>query len=203
MEFKKIDPMNPRLSNVNRIILSIGHGGLSENADPGAIDSKTGVKENAEAKIIVAKLAAHLTANGFTVLMLPDFSLAQSIRHVNEIGNARSDWALEIHKDSTESFKPTTQATMMGVYYHPTSKGSKDIAESLVANLKNAGANLRSWSRPDTVSNHGRLGWIRQPKMLSHIIEAGFIQDSNTEADHEKYALLIAKAICGVMDKVF
>ncbi|MDP4277429.1 MAG: N-acetylmuramoyl-L-alanine amidase [Bacteroidota bacterium] len=196
--------MNPRLAKINRIILSIGHGGIGgEKSDPGAIDAKTGAKENEVAKCIVTRLAGHLTANGFTVLMIPDYSLSRSISLVNEIGKATTDWALELHKDANANFKPLSQTNMMGIYYHPPSRGSKEIAGEMVAFMIAAGANTRSWSRPDTESNHGSLGWIRHPKMLSHIVEAGFIQDTNTDADNEKYAVFIAKAICGMFGKTY
>ena len=73
----------------------------------------------------------------------------------------------------------------------------------MVTYMKNNGAGKSSWSRPDTDSNHRTLGWIRQPKMLSHIIEAGFIQDDNSVASCDLYAKLIAGAICTALDKVF
>ena len=118
--------MNARLNPVNRILLSIGHGGMNgETYDPGAINSATGEKENEIAKIITEKLNYYLTRNDIQTLLIPDNGLARSIKYVNEIGDAHTDWALEIHKDSTDHYNATTMIKSMGIYYHPTSSGSK------------------------------------------------------------------------------
>ena len=196
--------MNPRLESIQRIILSIGHGGLSgEKFDPGVTNNITGETENKICRKIAMKTANLLTQNGLIVLLLPDHSLESSIQYINYTGDAHTDWAIEIHKDSTDNFSPQKMINRMGVYYHPVSKGSKEIAEIMIKIMKENGAGSSSWARPDTDSNHGTLGWIRQPKMLSHIIESGFIEDKNDESNNELYAKLIAVSICRALDKKY
>lgn len=196
--------MNPRLESINRIILSVGHGGLEgEKYDPGAINLITKEKENIIAKSITDKLTSYLTKNGLAVLLLPDFGLSRTINYVNSIGDKDTDWAIEIHKDSALAYNPVTMNMRIGIYYHPISGGSKDIAEEMVSYMMKNGSDHTSWSRPDTDSRHKRLGWIREPKMLSHIIEAGFIQDDNSKNSNDLYARLIAGAICNSLEKQF
>lgn len=191
--------MYDRIESVNRIILSIGHGGLTgEDYDPGAINSKTHEVENIEAKQIVMKLAQYLTNAGLAVLILPDFGLQKTITYVNAMGDAHTDWAFEIHKDSTNAYTDSMKRRM-GIYYHPSSTGSKEIAEVMIAEMKRNGASESSWARVDTDSNHTSLGWIRKPKMLSHLIEAGFMQDKNDNESDTFYAGTIGAAICAIL----
>lgn len=188
---------HPRLEPVNRIIIQAGHGGLEgEKYDPGAIDPKTGAKENVEVKQIISLLASKLTKCGLTVVITPDFGLRRAIEYINVNYDSHTDWALEIHKDSAGPKFDNKMIKRMGVYYHPESYGSKDIAEILVTQMKAYGANQTSWARSDTKSRFGKLGWIRSTKMLAHLIEAGFIEDRNDAASDEFYAAAITKSIC-------
>jgi N-acetylmuramoyl-L-alanine amidase len=194
--------MLTRLESVNRIILSVGHGGLvGESYDPGATQGS--FTENVEAKQIATLLASKLTKNGLTVVLVPDYGLSKTIAYINAQYDANTDWAFEIHKDSVNKFAKSSMAKRTGVYYHPTSVESKAISNNMAATFKANGANKTSWSRPDTDSNHGKLAWIRQPKMLSHILECGFMQDDLSTASDDFYASIIAKAICTCLDKTY
>ena len=194
--------MFERLESINRVILSIGHGGINgEEYDPGAINAKTKEKENIEAKQITIKLSQYLVNAGITVLVVPDFSLKRTIAYINAVGDAHTDWAFEIHKDSTDKYDDAKMKHRVGVYYHPTSSESMPIAEEMVEIMKKNGAHKTAWARVDSASNHGTgLGWIRKPKMLSHLIEAGFIQDNNNDNSDTFYAELIGKAICSLLN---
>ncbi len=194
--------MFTRLESVNRIILSVGHGGLaSESYDPGAkLGSFT---ENVEAKQISTLLASKLTKNGLSVVLVPDYGLSKTMQYINAQYDANTDWALEIHKDSVGKFVKSSMAKRAGVYYHPTSFESKAISNKMAEVFKANGANKTSWSRPDTDSNHGTLGWIRKPKMLSHILECGFMQDDLSAASDDFYAGIIANAICTCLEKTY
>lgn len=194
--------MFTRLNSVNRIILSVGHGGLSgESYDPGA--TLGSFKENVEAKQIATLLASKLTKNGLTVVLVPDYGLSKTIQYINAQYDAHTDWAFEIHKDSVGKFVKTSMAKRAGIYYHPTSLQSKSIANKMAEVFKAKGANKTSWSRPDTDSNHGKLGWIRQPKMLAHLLECGFMQDDLSTASDDFYASIIANAICSCLDRTY
>lgn len=192
-----IKSMYERLESINRIILSIGHGGMKDENkfDSGAVNEMTNEKENTEASQIALKVAGYLRDAGLIVLLMPDFSLGRTIEIINSKGDSDTDWAFEIHKDSSTSFSTAKMGRRMGIYYHPTSKESKEIAEDMIAHLRLEGAHSTSWARPDTASNHGSLAWLRKPKMLSHLIEAGFIQDNNNEVSDNFYATVIAKTI--------
>jgi N-acetylmuramoyl-L-alanine amidase len=194
--------MFTRLDAVNRIILSVGHGGLSgESYDPGATAGS--FTENTEAKQITLLLASKLTKNGLTVVLVPDYGLTKTIQYINARYDAHTDWAFEIHKDSIGKFVKASMAMRAGVYYHTTSLESQAIADKMAEVFKANGANKTSWSRPDTASNHGRLAWIRQPKMLSHLLECGFMQDDLSTASDDFYATIIAKAICTCLGKTY
>lgn len=191
---------HPRLEPIKRIILQAGHGGLDgENYDPGAINNVTGTKENSEVKQIISRVAFKLTQIGLPVVITPDFGLRRAVEYINSNYDSHTDWAFEIHKDSSDNFN-NKMIKRMGVYYHPESYGSKAIAEILVAEFKRSGANPTSWARSDTESNHGRLGWIRGTKMLAHLIEAGFIEDRNDDFADEFFAEIISRSICVALE---
>jgi hypothetical protein len=64
------------------------------------------------------------------------------------------------------------------------------VRRSFVVN----GAHKNSWARPDTASNYGRLGWIRETRPVAHILELGFIQGNNSEA-HLRWLAELAAAV--------
>lgn len=188
----------PRLGTVKRIILSVGHGGLAtEQFDPGAMQGKN--SENQEAKQIVALLALQLAQLSIKTIILPDYGLSKTIQYLNNHYDAKTDWAIEIHKDSYQQFDKTSMLKRAGIYYHPNSLNSQAIAEKMVSVFIENGANKTSWSRPDTASNHKKLAWIRQPIMLSHIVECGFMEDDLSNISDAFYADMLAKAISGCL----
>lgn len=182
--------ISERLKRINRIILSVGHG----DGDTGAVFGQR--TENAECREIVALIAQHLIKAGVSVWVVPDLSLERTIQLINSTGNRESDWAIEIHKDSSDAYNREMHRRM-GVYAHPDAAGSFGIADRLKKEFIDMGANPHtSWSRIDTDSPRKSLAFIRRPKMLSHIIEAGFIQG---EPEPEYYADVIAEAIFRVL----
>jgi len=182
------------LKRINRIILSAGHGGLAgEEFDPGA--TANGSTENQECRQIVNRLALKLTELKLVVVVLPDYGLKKTIQVLNKQFSATTDWAIEIHKDSNANFSKQTMAKRAGIYYHPSKHESKTVAERMAGYFKLYGANRNSWSRPDNYSNFKSLAWIRQPRMLSHLVECGFMQDELDDYVDEFYASMIAYAI--------
>ena len=187
-----------RLKSIKRIILSVGHGGLTgEDHDSGA--EVKGFNENDQCRMIAGYLCAELTKSGFAVLVIPDWGLQKSINYINSVGNTSNDWAIEIHRDSADNFNPKTMARRCGVYFLYETAGSAVVAKSIANCLITEGAHTSSWARADTESPRKRLAFIRQPKMLSHIIELGFIQDNNTEAECKWYAVALAKSLVKVL----
>jgi N-acetylmuramoyl-L-alanine amidase len=188
---------NKYLDSVTHIVLQAGHG----QGDPGATYS--GISENTENNQIIARIARILRFCGIETIVDPDLNLANAISYVNQNYSVGKYWCLEIHKDSAAGVDPNTLRNRVGVYYYGGDRDSQAIAEKMINVIKNNGADSKSWARPDTVARFGRLGWIRDTKPLSHLIECGFIQDDTSDASDEKYAKWIAQAICDALEKPF
>lgn len=187
-----------KLKQIKRIIISIGHGGLKgEKYDSGAVAN--GITENEQCRKIAGYLTTELTKSGFAVLLLPDWGLQKSINYVNAVGNTYKDWAIELHKDSSENFSKERMSRRCGLYFYPHSAGSAAVAKFVAAGLIEAGAHATTWTRPDTDSPRKRLGFIRNIKMMSHIVELGFIEDINDDNECRWYAMALAKSIGNVL----
>jgi N-acetylmuramoyl-L-alanine amidase len=183
-----------RLKAVKRVIVSIGHGG----GDVGAVNNR-GDFENKEAYMIAYKVESQLKAMGIDVVIVPDYGLQKTCDYINRIGKAKTDIAFEIHKDSSDEYSDKTMRRRLGFYFHPKSEDADNIACALVDVAWKMGASESSWARPDTQSNHGTLAFIRQPKMLSFIYEAGFIEDLNTEVERLFYASVLVEGIAKIL----
>jgi N-acetylmuramoyl-L-alanine amidase len=149
------------LKRVKRVILSIGHDPKNVGAQ-----NKQGEKENTLCAKIASHAASALRANGVVVWLLPDKSLADTIKYLNIQGNAYTDIAIEIHKDSFEGYLEKDMKRRCGLYYAYENAGAKTIAHALVDKMIKAGAHPTSWIRPDNTNgnNHPRLGFAPKPK---------------------------------------
>jgi N-acetylmuramoyl-L-alanine amidase len=185
------------LKRVKRVILSVGH----DPKNVGAQNAK-GEKENTLCAKIASLAASALRANGVVVWLLPDMPLADTIKYLNIQGNAYTDIALEIHKDSFQDYVEKDMKRRCGLYYATESAGTKTIAQALVNNFIKSGAHPTSWIRPDTDNgnNHSRLGFCAKTKMIAMIAEMGFIEGSNADDENEWYAWALAKAILQVLE---
>ena len=196
--------MFSRLAFINRIILSAGNGtGYNVKENPFDIDISSASAGNWLSKQIITNLALYLSANGLIVVTLPDFDTVKALEYMNNKGDASTDWAIEIIRSRSCSHDPSLRHKRISIFYHPISKENKDIAQMLTTDLINNGANTSSGIKSDTESLQGTLTWIRKPKMLSHIIEADFSDDTNDEELVDFYARSIAKAICKVLSLNF
>lgn len=192
--------MLSRLSKISRVVLSIGH---QKGKDTGAVNKKTGETENDQCTAIAAKVQHLLKLNGIPVLTLPDMSLSETCNMINARCNTYTDIALEIHKDSSDEYKPETMHRRMGVYGHPEAAQSMQIARLIKDSFIASGAEPKTtWARIDTERGF-TLAFVRRPKCLSFIIEAGFIEGDNSEQEQWFYAHTIAKSVCDIMEKTF
>lgn len=192
--------MFSRLAFINRIILSAGNGtGCNVKESLFDIDISSSSGENRLSKMIITNLALYLSANGLIVVTLPDFDTVKALEYMNNKGDASTDWAIEIIRNRSRCHDPSLRHKRIGIFYHPISKENKEIAQMLTKDLIENGANTSSGIKPDTESLQGTLVWIRKPKMLSHIIEADFSDETNDEELVDFYARSIAKAICKVL----
>jgi len=188
--------IHERLRRIKRVILSIGHDPKSQGAE-----NRKGEKENTLCTNIALLIAEHLRANGLVVWLLPDFSLPDTIQYVNTQGNALTDIAFEIHKDSCGSaYNDQNMNRRCGLYFETNSAGAKIIAETMIGSMEYSGAHETSWVRPDTESNHKRLGFCSRTKMLAMIAELGFIEGNNDKDECEWYAWTFAKSVLMVLD---
>jgi N-acetylmuramoyl-L-alanine amidase len=178
-----------QLQEPTTIVLAGGHGADDPGAEFGSF------KERDEAIKIVDLMAADLRARGVNVEIAPHEEDTQdSIRFVNERFGFGDAWVLEVHRDSASGLDPEDASLRCGVYYG-TSESSKDIGEFLKAAYIRHGAHAKSWARPDTASRFGRLGWIRQTRPASHLLELGFMEGRNDDAHLRRLATIAANAL--------
>lgn len=179
---------------IGRVILSIGHGA----GDPGAVSGN--IVENTECRQICEILDRALGVAGINRVFLPDLSYVDSIKKVNQIYQP-GDWAIEIHKDSFPKYNADMMHRRMGVYYHRDSITGMNVAKTMVAAYVNDGAHKTTWTRPDSFSGHGGLGWNTMTKPMAHIIECGFVQGQNGPEEDYFYANAILHGIQAVINK--
>lgn len=98
------------------IVLEVGHGPHPDGFEPGAVDSRTGVKEWDMNRIVADTAASHLKKLGYTNVAVTDandylFGLAQK--------NAHADIFISCHHNAFSD--PSAQGTE--VLMHPDAKG--------------------------------------------------------------------------------
>jgi N-acetylmuramoyl-L-alanine amidase len=191
--------MLSRLQKISRVVLSIGH---QKGKDTGAVNTKTGETENDQCFAIVAKIMSLLKLNGMKHLVLSDMSLTETCNYINTRCNSITDICFELHKDSFDKYDPTTMHRRMGVYGHPYASQSMQIAHLMKDSFLQSGAQADTWARVDTDRGF-TLAFVRRPKGLSFVIEAGFIEGDNSEDEQWFYAITITKAIMDILEKPF
>ncbi|MEO0376732.1 MAG: N-acetylmuramoyl-L-alanine amidase [Cyanobacteria bacterium P01_A01_bin.17] len=171
------------------VVLCAGHGAN----DPGAVHGP--FKERDQAIQITDITTEVLRTNGIKVEVVPhDLNLKKSISWVNLHFDFGEAWVLELHRDSFAGLDLDDASRRCGIYYG-VSQASKEIGEFVRDSFKKNGAHDKSWARPDTVSRHGSLGWIRQTDPVAHLLELGFMQGKNDDTHLSFLANLAAKVI--------
>lgn len=185
------NPDNMKTARIrNSILLAAGHGGR----DTGAV-STAGHMERDQAIIMVDMMAERLSSEGVSVIIAPhNLDTHETIPWMNERYQWGDVWALEIHRDSALQIAEPAASMRCGIY-HGNSDISRSAAALWLGAMKARGAHSTSWMRSHTESRHGRLGWIAQPKALSHIIELGFMQGRNDRAHLEMLAIGCAESL--------
>lgn len=178
------------LKPVNKIVLSAGHGA----GDPGAVNGQH--KEADQTVYMVDRCAEYLRSYGIQVDVVPhSLGLKGGIDWVNARYRWNDCWAIELHRDSANVPDWNDASTRLGVYGFAGDNGkdtnnqSMKIAEALRDEFKKLGANNKTWARNDTHARTKRLGWIRDPKPLSHLFELAFMQGDN----HQGHLLWLAE----------
>jgi hypothetical protein len=189
-----------RLKSIKRLIISVGHGGDADNFDTGAVFGN--VTENAQCRVIAGYLVKELLAHDMPLLVVPDWSLSRTTKFINTEGGSFSDWAIELHKDSTDAYDAKKHHRLCGFYFVKDSVDSEVISKAVVNTMIGVGAHVKSWTRADTISNHGRLGFLRDTNCLSHIAELGFVEGDTSDAECQFYAKALARSIIKVLNTV-
>lgn len=183
------------------IVLNPGHGG----SDPGAVHN--GVKESDQVVRIVDTIYNLLKPKYDKVVKVPThLGLVDGINWMNQrYTKLDSAVAFSIHRDSAAGLDYNDASNRMGVYgfghftmngkFYSEDTNSMNIARNITAIMKREGANNKSWTRPDHVARFGRLGEIRDPKCLSYIIEAAFMQGDKSDAHLDELSRRITIAI--------
>lgn len=173
-------------------IIGAGHGGK----DTGAV-SRYG-NERDQAIELVNAIRTLLVGKEVPVIVFPhEGDTHESIPWVNCYigGNHPSQFrAFEIHRDSG----PVTgddAKFRCGVIYGD-SQTSKKMAETMHAAMMEAGAGKNTYIRKHTDTRHSTgIGFIRQPRCFSFILELGFVEAPWEDALKEKLAKIGAAAI--------
>jgi len=178
-----------KLRQPTTIVLSAGHG----DGDPGAVNGK--FNEADEAIIMVDEIAKQLKKQGITVDVVPhENGLKAAIKYVNANYDEGDAWAIEIHRDSADGLLAEQASLRCGVYHYP-SQGSTEIGIFVANALKRFGAHDTTWARPDTDSRFKQLGWIRDTKPVSHLLELGFMEGDNSKTHLLNLARMAAQSI--------
>jgi N-acetylmuramoyl-L-alanine amidase len=187
--------IHQRLQRINRVVLSIGHDAKAKGAEA------NGYFENDLCRKIAGYLTDYLSRNSINVLLLPDYSLPDTLRYIRTQCNTITDMVIEIHKDSTEPYQKETMHRRVGLYYFDEKAGAGSIAKAMIATMITEGGHKSSWTRTDIMSNHRRLGFCRDLRHLSYIAEMGFVEGDNSDEECKWYAESLGKAIILVLDK--
>ncbi|MFA4941887.1 MAG: N-acetylmuramoyl-L-alanine amidase [Patescibacteria group bacterium] len=172
------------------IILDAGH---SLN-DPGAVANNT--TESQEAIKIRDKLIP-LLENDFEVAMVPDdLNLIKSIEWVNNrYKNLDDGLALAIHLNAGGGYGAET------LYFEGEEK-SRKIAQTIIDKYCSLTRFRNRGAKPDTDTRHKRLGWIRDIKPWSCLIECCFVDNEEEvkkfQEEYNEIAWALYSAICEV-----
>lgn len=174
------------------IILDAGHS-LSI---PGALANHT-----AEAKeaIKIRDLLVPLLKQNFTVASVPDnLNLLDSINWVNKnYPSLNAGLALAIHLNVGGG-----RASGAETFYYADKERSRKIAQTIIDNYCRLTGFRNRGAKPDDRTRYRRLGWIRDTKPWSCIIECCFIDNpedlKKLQADYQAIAQALYIAICAV-----
>jgi len=176
-------------STMRNIFISCGHNNarnwvrnengqwvLGTSRDQWAIDPKN--RENTEYKWVRKVATSFMWLVGLSevkYLFVPEgLNLDQRISWINARA-VDGDICIELHMNSGGG-------TWVEVLAHAQSKYALAKATELSAILSSSIGIKNRGGKPDTVSAHGTLGFIRKTKPLAFLIELGFI-DNETDRD--------------------
>lgn len=180
------------LKQVPAVLLVAGHGGKDCGATNGSHNERDQVIYITDR---ISKSLEAILPHGSCIVAPHGQDTHESIAWANRRYDWGDVWALEIHRDSFPPTTPEPDRSLRCGCYYGTSTQSRLIAEYVASAMKIAGAHSSTWARPDTVSGHSRLGWIRQPEALSHLIELGAMEGRNDQAHLDNLASIATAAI--------
>lgn len=169
-----------------KLYLIAGH---TQGKDEGAQNLQTKETENLIARNLMLQVFPKIKEQIFTDLCPFDLTLIEQIKWINKRASD-NDFVVSFHLNSS----PARKETGALCYYYGGSDESKAMADKFLKayveeiGLRNAGL------LPDTQSNYGRLGAIRDTKGWAFLLEMGSI-NNDSEVVKAKGADAIVKAL--------
>ncbi len=179
------------LRAVPAVVIAAGHGA----SDSGACSGKHTERDEVITIVdLTAALLRPILGEGAVIIAPHKHDTHDTIKWLNKSYAYGTAWALEIHRDSAGTVTGEDADLRCGVY-HGDRGDSPAIAADMVRTMKTYGAGPKSWARSHRDSPHGSLGWIRQPLVLSHLVELGFMEGRNDPAHLARLARILAGGI--------
>lgn len=172
------------------IILDAGHS---------IKDSGASVNNTTEAKeaIKIRDMLVPLLKQNFEVIIVPDdLNLVQSINWVNSrCPNIDDGFALAIHFNAGRGYGAET-------FYYTGDEESRKIAQIIIDKYCNITRFRNRGAKPDRDTRFGKLGWIRDIRPWSCLIECCFIDNqeeiSKLQEEYSEIAWALYSAICAI-----
>jgi len=165
-----------------KLFINAGH----HNADPGA--HHNGRMEGRLNIELRDHLRQKIGLNDFEVQYVPDeLNLRQTIKWINDRASEK-DWAFSIHFNSHRN--PAVRGTE--VFYH--NPRERKLAEIFARNVSFKVGIRNRGAKPDTLTWVGRLGWVRNLKCDSVLVEICFL---TSPLDMDRYNA--GKGVAGLL----
>ena len=178
-----------------QIFISCGHNNAknyiwSTARDQGASATSFGntMTEYQFSKKISAEIARKFPAENWTkYVFVPEWlNLSQRIAYINK-NAVDGDMCIELHLDSANPL-----AEGCTTYFMTGSKYAEDKARLFQQEYTRITGVKGRWVKGDTTNRWGRLGFVRDTKCLSFLLEMGFISNA---ADRDKVWVKAAEGI--------
>ena len=178
------------LVRASKLILSAGHGGRDCGACFGPHN------ERDQCITIVNEMASILSEYipGSVVVTPHKLDTHEAIPWMNRQFAFGQAWAVEVHRDSADTIQEPDASLRCGVY-HSGRGVSNTIAGRMRMEMLRMGAHSTSWSRDMHESRHGSLMWITGPRVISHLMELGFMEGDNSPEHLKRLARIGAAAV--------
>lgn len=138
-----------------------------------------GISEYSVVKDVSRLISARYMGKN-TLVFVPEWlNLSQRVKWVNE-RSRDGDFAIELHMNAWGG-KGTE------VFYFAWSKFMQEKAYSFSQSISWTLGIMNRWTKEDTKTRFGRLGWIRDTKPMALLIELGFLDSKDDRKKVQEY----------------